>query len=377
MNVLFIGPYRQDDEWGRKSRAVLRALQRGDNQVTSRPIFLSTNIPHNEYAEKSEFLTAESYDVLIQFMLQPYVVYDGRVSKRIGIFNSETIPYEIARGHLTKELLMDEIWTDSSSIEKKLQNVINRYDSKIVVRSMPPTLDITHLPEKPSFSLRSSDSELQHRFIFYYIGNLLEEKDGFRETFLAYMRAFTKRDPVALVVSSETSVDQKNLDQLVEVCRSQLGAFRNPNDQPLFKLMNPSRGRLITEERVVLHHDGDCMVAPGYSLSTNSLVLEAATYKSMPIVNVGNSCYEWWGEENLWGVESSEELCLISQRPVPYRFTAGESWFKPNVKSLSSLMKEAYTNKFKRDKKISANSKLRNHFNTMELNLKSIPSRNP
>ena len=40
-------------------------------------------------------------------------------------------------------------------------------------------------------------------------------------------------------------------------------------------------------------------------------------------------------------------------------------------------MKEAYTNKFKRDKKISANSKLRNHFNTMELNLKSIPSRNP
>ena len=70
MNILFIGPYRQDDEWGRKSRAVLRALQRGDNQVTSRPIFLSTNIPHNEYAEKSEFLTAESYDVLIQFMLQ-------------------------------------------------------------------------------------------------------------------------------------------------------------------------------------------------------------------------------------------------------------------------------------------------------------------
>ena len=157
MNVLFIGPYRQDDEWGRKSRAVLRALQRGDNQVTSRPIFLSTNVPHNEYAEKSEFLTAENYDVLVQFMLQPYVVYDGRVSKRIGIFNSETIPYEIARGHLTKELLMDEIWTDSPSIEKKLQNVINRYDSKIVVRSMPPTLDITHLPEKQSFSFRSSD----------------------------------------------------------------------------------------------------------------------------------------------------------------------------------------------------------------------------
>ena len=48
MNILFIGPYRQDDEWGRKSRAILRALQRGDNQVTSRPIFLSTHVPHNE-----------------------------------------------------------------------------------------------------------------------------------------------------------------------------------------------------------------------------------------------------------------------------------------------------------------------------------------
>ena len=39
MNILFVGPYKQFDEWGRKSRSLLSALKRTGNVVTSRPIF--------------------------------------------------------------------------------------------------------------------------------------------------------------------------------------------------------------------------------------------------------------------------------------------------------------------------------------------------
>ena len=90
MNILFIGPYRQHDEWGQKSRSLLQALQKSDHTVTARPIFLTDNFIYNDYTEKAEFVTSEAYDVSIQFLLQPYAVYDGNVKKRIGVFNTET-----------------------------------------------------------------------------------------------------------------------------------------------------------------------------------------------------------------------------------------------------------------------------------------------
>ena len=83
MNILFIGPYRQDDEWGRKSRSLLKTLHRPDHKVTSRPLFLSTSPSYNAYAEPAEFVTCKEYDVLIQFSLQPLVTYAGNFSKRV------------------------------------------------------------------------------------------------------------------------------------------------------------------------------------------------------------------------------------------------------------------------------------------------------
>ena len=69
MNILFIGPYRQNDEWGRKSLAVLKGIQNTDHTVTSRPIYLSTSANYNNYMERSETIIADHYDILIQFVL--------------------------------------------------------------------------------------------------------------------------------------------------------------------------------------------------------------------------------------------------------------------------------------------------------------------
>jgi hypothetical protein len=370
MNILFIGPYRQEDEWGRKSRAILQALQKGDHSITSRPIFLTQSGTYDQYIEKTEFVTLDKYDVLIQFVLQPYVIYDGHVKKRIGIFNTETIPYEVARGHLTKELMMDELWIDSPTIGKGLQNALEHYDPSIKVKSIPPLLDVSNLPSQSGISLTASDPDLKDKFIFYYIGNLLEDKGGFKEAFLAYVTSFTNKDPVALVAASDVPLNQAELDSCLSRYRESIGTFRRIAEQPLFKVIGAAdKGFLHTRERVALHYEGNCMVAPNYSIATNSLALEGAMYKSTPIVNKGNACYEWWGEENLWGIDSYEELCLSSQRPTPYRFTAGELWHKPIIKSLREVMKSAYINKFQRDKKIVANTKLRTYFEEASFNI--------
>ena len=362
MNILFIGPYKQADEWGRKSKSILKGLQKTSHRITSRPVFLSTNIDGNAAIEQSEFITSDHYDILIQFALQPYVVYNGDVKKRIGIFNTETLPYDVPKGQLTKELLMDEVWTDGPSLQNKLQDTLQEYNPNITVRSIPPLLDIERLPENTASSIRSSDADLKDRFIFYYIGNVLEEKSGFREAYIAYMNTFNYTDNVAFIIAQDGAINTNQMNQVLESCDKSIGEIRNVNRKPVLKVVQSSGPSFSPQEKIALHVDGDCLVSPSYSISINSTVLESALYGGVPIINKGNSCYEWWREDNFWGIDSYEEFCLLPERPVPFRFTAAETWHKPIIKSLSHTMMNAYIDKFQRDKKIKANTGLRKYF---------------
>ena len=149
MKILFIGPYRQPDEWGRKSRSVLQALKKTENvSVTSRPIFLSDSSKiYDNYTENAEFVIEPEYDILIQFLLPSMATYDGAFSKRIGIFNTETIPYHIPQAQLTGEFLMDEIWTDSNRICSNVQNTLDKQTANTTKAvSVPPTLDLQLVP---------------------------------------------------------------------------------------------------------------------------------------------------------------------------------------------------------------------------------------
>ena len=362
MNILFIGPYKQSDEWGRKSKSILKGLQKTQHRITSRPIFLSTNVDAHATIEQSEFITSDHYDILIQFVLQPYAVYNGDVTKRIGIFNTETLPYDVPKGQLTKELLMDEIWTDGPSLKNNIQRTLEQYSPCIKVRSIPPLLDIERLPEKVSTSIRSSDLDLKHKFIFYYIGNVLEVKSGFREAYIAYMNTFSHIDNVVFIIAQDVPIPTDTMNKILEDCHKSIGEIRNVNRRPMLKVVQPSGDSFNIQEKIALHIEGDCLVSPSYSMSVNSTVLEAAMYHSVPIINKGNSCYEWWEETNFWGIDSYEEFCLSAERPVPFRFTAAETWHKPIIKSLGHTMMNAYIDKFQRDKKIKANTGLRKYF---------------
>ena len=368
MNILFIGPYRQNDQWGRKSRAVLKALQNTDHSVTSRPIYMSSNLDCNQYVERSEFIINDHYDILIQFLLQPYSMYDGNVTKRIGIFNTETIPYQIPLGQLTAELLMDEIWTDSSEIRDNLQNILQSYNSNTKVIATYPTLDIENFPVRPQRSIRSHDNDLQNRFIFYWIGNILEDKQGFEETCLAYLNTFSITDPIILVGALEAKVNEQKLDEIIMGYRHSIEHLKPITQQPPIKIVIPQGNVLSETERSEIHVDGDCLVCPHYTTSINLTVLEGVLYKSIPIVNKQNAAYEWLGKKNLWGIESYKDLCISKNKSSFFRFTSGELWHKPIMKSLSETMKNVYVNKFLRDKKIMANAELRQHFEELSYN---------
>ena len=365
MNILFIGPYRQHDEWGRKSLAVLKGLQNTDHTVTSRPIYLSTATNYNNYIEKSETVIADHYDILIQFVLQPLAVYSGNFNKRIGIFNSETIPHNIPLGQLTSELLMDEIWTDSHIVAQNLQNVLQQHTANTKVVAIPPSLSLNNLPSKPNppSSIRASVPHLQNKFLFYYMGNALEDTTAFQEIYTAYLNTFTQTDAVALIIGLEIPIPPDELNTYLTQYRESISHITPVSHIPTVHVIYPTNNSyLSTAERVSIHTDCDCMVSPTYTMTNHSTVLEGALYHSTPIVNAGSTIAEWLKEENLWYVESYEDVCTKPPNNNFYRFTYGESWHKPIIKSLGETMKKAYLDKFQRDKKIKANMQLRQQF---------------
>ena len=365
MNVLFIGPYRQQDEWGRKSRAILKSLQRSHHNITARPIFLSSSNQYDTYQEIAEHNISNSYDILIQFLLQPYAIYKGNIGKNIGIFNSETIPSQVPIAQLSKELLMDEIWTESNSIQQKLQQVLQEHTNHTKVIAIPPSLDVENLSRTQSVSIKSSHPDLANKFIFYYIGNPMDDKDAFKETLIAYNKAFSYQDEVCLIVFSDIAIPQEKMEGVLKESMELIHDSRLGTQKPMIKFLMPPNGTWRTEDRVALHIEGDCLVAPSYSLSASSTVLEAALYNSIPIINKGNAAFECLTEANSWGIESYEDICMYNTRPLNNRFTSNELWRKPIVHSLTTLMKTCFFDKFKRDEKIKCNGQLRNYFSNI------------
>ena len=360
MNILFIGPYRQFDSWGYKSHATLKSLQNTTHTVASRPIFLS-NVPNfNSYHETSEQIRMDKYDIVIQYLLQPYATYVGG-AKNIGIFNYETIPYNTSKDFLISEALMDEIWTDSSLIQEGLENILQKNTISTNVVNVPTSLNLEKLPANTTSSYER-DPISKDRFMFYCFLNPFDIKDGFKEICSAYLNTFTSDDLVSLTLFTEEQVNPQKITDLLSEYHKSLGHRISPHDQPPIHVKMPEKNLWTMEDKVKMHQYGDSFISISRSLCSDITVLEAAVYQKNPIITNKNAAVELLTEENVWTVESYNDYCLYNNRPIPFRYTAKELWNKPNIYALGQTMYECFVNKRKRDQKAVANQKLRSQF---------------
>jgi hypothetical protein len=355
MNILFVGPYKQIDEWGRKSRALLDALKRTGNRITSRPIyFVSQGWTYNEEAE---FSTSESYDAVIQFTLPAFAVYDGRCKRNIGFFNTDTIDTSPLSTAISRMKLLDEVWVENKDIYQNLKNKVGDTRVSLLKPYMDTSLEREVATGRYAQGIMAKEGPMQHKFIFYAIGSL-EERDGAKELVCAYASEFSVSDNCVLVYILENPLDPDKVNQFVEKCHISIGATKAKEQRPFIHFMNPD-SPLPTEARLVMHKEGDCFICPDYSLNCNTLTLEAIAAQSTPLINKNTAAYELLGESNSWGIESYEDSCILDHRSFDDMFTAHEMCVKPTIRSLSHNMREAYTNKFLRERKRANNIEAR------------------
>ena len=355
MNILFVGPYKQFDEWGRKSRSLLSALKRTGNVVTSRPIFFSTNVS-DYYSEEAEFTTCDTYDAVVQCTLPSFAVYDGKFKRNIGFFNTDTIDTSPFSASIGRMEMLDEIWVENKEIYENLKTQVKT--SKIsLIKPYPDHSNDKFMAKGehryPNGILRtlnnSTGGEFRDKFIFYAIGSL-SQTQGSEEIMLAYLSEFSSSDNCVLIYTLEAPLSPPQVNEFVEKCYKQLGAIRTQEQRPVLHFMNPD-GPMPTEARLTIHKDADCFICADYSLNCNTLILEAVSAQSTPVINKNTAAYDMLGEDNSWGIESYEENCMFNERSFDDMYTCKETCVRPVVRSLSRTMREAYTNKFLREKK--------------------------
>ena len=366
MNVLFIGPYRELGEWGRKSRALLHAVKSCVPNTTSRPLYMFGQSGALAHAEDAEFAVFDHYDAIIQFALPSISVYNKACGRNIGVFNNEMLGIE--PDSLMRMNLLDEVWVDSQDIAKSIYKKLPDVEVKVLGAYLDPALwMLTEIGEDISVLRNNNNPTVGDRFLFYMIGSL-DEKEGIREALSAYFSTFSYADHAifALVLTEPTDPDSVN--NLITSCKGSLGAVRSGEQDANITVFNPhpQEGPLNLKMRKCVHKDADCLVSPSYSLNISTTALEAACFGNTPILNKGTATYEALGGENCWAVDSYEEISLLHQRPFEDMFTCQQVCRKPIVKSLCETMREAYENKFSRDKKRKANSKVKDRLESQE-----------
>lgn len=145
MNILYLGPYRQNSIYGINSLFVVQTLLNSKNNVTCRPLYINhRHSPANAYDDtitKAELNVSTNYDILIQHTYVENCIKINNIKKNICIpILKDNNLNKLIIEHLSE---FDTILVDNRldyhrlSQHKKIQNKVKIYDYDINISKAP------------------------------------------------------------------------------------------------------------------------------------------------------------------------------------------------------------------------------------------------
>tara|TARA_R110000824_G_scaffold398848_1_gene603463 strand:+ start:922 stop:1983 length:1062 start_codon:yes stop_codon:yes gene_type:complete len=327
MNVLFIGPYRQPDEWGEMSRSIMKSMLSVDDiSLTARPIFLSQAILNPESCDpdifRCEANKQSDYDVVVQHCLPNFMLQDGRFKINVGITSMETKGNKEWTNNLE---LMDKILVcteaEKDCVPKKLRDKVH------VIGASVDLVETSVVAPNPRFS-------------FYALAGNLETKVGILPLLQAYFSEFHLNETVSLVIQTPKV---EFAQQMVQETAQTLGIYA--------KSLYPHVHIVESDPENSLHKNCHCLVDVSVTRGFKRDVAKALLYGNTPIVLQGSGMDEYVNLENGWVVDSTESILVCPDRPLVNVFTGKETCIIPDKLHLRKCMRDAYDNRAFRNSK--------------------------
>lgn len=338
MDILFIGPYRQQDGWGEAAKDYIRALSCTGANLEIRPVYMSRNI---DEAIDPFFLALEQKkinkpEVVIQNVLPSWVSYDGRFKRNIGLCYTETsnLKYTSWPARLKT---MDEIWVPSYA------DSLNLLEIDRPLYTIPIPVDTSMFEQSYSGIPFLQDS---NEFKFYFIGEYVQRKN-LLALITAYHLEFDKSEPVSLVIkTNKGGVSSEKLNKIIMD-----DVNRIKQTLRLYKSLDSYKQEIVITDRLSnfemcsLHTSCDCFVMPSRGESFCRPAIDAMGFGKTPIVTNFTGMTSFIDNNTGWLIDSVQTPVMVTDPPMTDLYTGRERWYEVSIMHLRRLMREVYENR--------------------------------
>lgn len=338
-NILYIGPYKQQNGLGKSSRRFIDALITNNNiNLSIRPVFYtmsnyydSLDTTYTEFEEN----TFKYYDAVIQHGLPDMFEYHRKFGKHIGIVEVETknIGHSgwIERINLLDQTIVSSIFSANSLLDSGVTVPVD-------ILPEPYNLHQYASEYRKVFTHKESDKP----FVFYTIGKYTEKKN-IKGIILAYLLEFNNYDNVRLFIKTDDNTeDHEHLKQLIEYDIVQIKkSIRKHNTKTCD--IDVVCGNVSDIDLIRIHQSSDCYVNAVRSDGFGPCAIEAALCDKIVIntKNIGSATY--FNSLNSLMVDADASSVFTPSYYNSNTFTIYEQWYEPDITSIRYAMRKAYS----------------------------------
>lgn len=347
MNILFIGPYRQDDGWGNAAKSYIRSLAKIDSvNLCIRPIYMGSSICEiDEDIIEFEYNSFDEYDIVIQNVLPSFCDYSDKFKKNVCLAYTETNMLPEVEW-VQKLNLMDEVWVPSSQEKQNLTDS----GVKVPINVVPIPLDIEKITSvEEELSINEIDEK---SFMFLVCGEFIERKN-IPAVISAFHAEFSPEEDVELLIKTNRAgiAGHELLNLVTDKANNTKARLRLYPNIATYKNNYIITDRMEDEHLLALFKRANCFVMASHGESWCIPAAECMALGTPCIVTSHTGMTEFVNTENGWVVDSVETHVATKDAPLPYLYTANETWRQIDIMKLRNAMREAYDDCMMFDKK--------------------------
>lgn len=320
MNILFIGPYHQSDEWGKISRDYIKSIDTLDHNLVIRPIYLSQHptVQLEEQLIKLQNNHCDNYDIIIQHTLPPFFGHNTEIEYNILLCPMETF----VQKHDVHPWFnyLDNINYILTPTTYDLTNLTTILKQPTQINTIDIPIDPNILEYEDTLDLSDND------FLFYFMG---DNSDYYNldDLIIAFHTEFDSNEPVNLLIYTPTPQDTINK---INSIKEKLHKYQNLSDYK-HEIIVQNQGSYDFETLVKIHNTANCLVCPYRGNTENIRTIEAKIFNNEVINNFTD-------EYN----HPLIEPIVTYECPIEDFYTCYNSWCKLDIQDLQNQLRSEF-----------------------------------
>lgn len=348
-NILYIGPYRQNDGWGLAAKDCLLSLLTTNNNVSCAPVYLNYSARYDITDKKildAERNIFDNYDVVIQKALPSALSYNGNYGQNIAIVFLEN--NKIFSDGILPLNSMDKILVSSQKEVNCLKRSGVTAEAHLIMQPIDTSLISRFSESNPKLQF---NDRIKNAYKFYYIGEHIQRKN-IKDLISAFCLEFDETDEVCLILKtnipglSSGHALQKIQEEIVNIQKSLRTKKRFPTILAI-------TDRLTDEQLLGLHNSCDCFVVCSYGEAFCRPAAEALCFGNYTILSEGIGIKEMTDLNDFGPVSCQEQPVIVQDHTYLGgidMYNGEETWSIPSILDLKKQMRSAFENKPKVDK---------------------------